>query len=318
MATIKIKIKNILYNLKELKTKLDEQQIKMIFVVKLLNGNTEILKNIIDKENIFAVGDSKIETLKWIKENSKQKTILIKPPAENELANVINYCDYSHACNLDMIKKLNNLAKQIKKKQKIFIIVEMGDCREGFYRTNLKKRLNHIQRFKYIDIVGIGANFGCLTDKAPTLFDLKKLCETRKKAEKILGKKIILSAGASNSLPLFEEFPESIDLVRIGTSVFLGHAGITKPLLYLKQDTFSLTAEILQHRNREYLLNFGDVDVPYRYLNSKYKFVGSSSEMSVIRTSDELKHFISFDLHQYKAVRNLMLSPNIVKEILWK
>jgi len=315
MTKLIIDIKSIVYNLFTLQEKLLSKNIETILIVKILNGNRDVLKHLLPTPNLFAIGDSRISTLKWIKSKSKQSTILIKPPAKDELLDVIKYCDYSHACNLDMLRLLNRYARLHGKKHKVFLMVEMGDCREGFYRTNLKKRVNQIRRLKHIEIVGIGANFGCLDGKHPALTDLTKLCAIKSKLETQLGYKLLLSAGASNSLLLFDQFP-SVDIVRLGEAVFLGNADVKQPLPYLQQGTFKLQTDILQHRNREYLLDFGELDTHCKYLTSPYKFVGCSSDMSVIRTSENLGSTVEFDCNHYKAVRGLMLSPFIRKELL--
>jgi len=319
LSILTINIKRVLENIEIIQHDLNQKQIEWALIVKSIAGNTDILKCLLQNQivrNLFAIGDSHLINLVKIKElEPTAKTLLIKPSSLYEIENTVKYADFSNQASLTLIEELNNKAEKLGKIHNIFLMIEMGDQREGINPKNAEVCIEKILKFKNINLIGLGSNFGCLNGPYPTQEDLVFLESLKQKiAKKFNLPELYLSPAGSASLPILSSFPKAKNLLRIGEAAFLGTCEeITFD--HLNQGTFEFHANIIQKRNNDYLLDFGEVDVNCQYLElpDDGEWVGSSSDMAVYRSKISYSDKIKFGL-SYKSFRHLMVSQFIKKE----
>ena len=114
MAELIIRSSKIKQNIKYLSNFFKENKIKWSLVTKVFSGDKEFLKNILTDdviENINSIGDSRLTSLKNLKEvNLQMKTIYIKPPSKIYAEEVVKYADISLNSSFSTIKALNQVA----------------------------------------------------------------------------------------------------------------------------------------------------------------------------------------------------------------
>lgn len=317
MSKLIIDKQKLFQNISALNEYLAQKNIKWTLVTKLLSGNKVVLEEILNKpliKKLNSIGDSRITNLKIIKKiNPKIVTMYIKPPAMKYAKTIIKYADISLNTSLKTIKKLNEEAKLQNKIHKIIIMIELGELREGVIKENLLDFYSQCFNLSNINVIGIGANLGCMYGVEPTIKKMKLLSDYKKKIEKKFNKKLkFISGGSSINLSLLEKgFPKSINHLRIGESAFLGTDPITgKKYKDLNTDVFKYQANIIElkkkrskpdgkigsanigHTSNKFsktetyraIVDFGILDVDAEKLKPKSKnifFIGTTSDMSV-------------------------------------
>ncbi|MCP4133628.1 MAG: alanine/ornithine racemase family PLP-dependent enzyme [bacterium] len=252
-------------------------------------------------QKIDSVGDSRIHGLKIIKQiNPSIKTMYIRPPAINEIADIIAYSDISLNSSISTVNELNREAVKQKKNHSIIIMIEMGDLREGIIREDLMEFYKNLLDLSNIEVIGIGTNLGCLSDSEPTYEKLKQLSSAKSLLEDTFGKKLdFVSGGSSITLPLTEKnnIPASINHFRVGEAVFMGTSPLNnKQFLDLHTDVFDCYGYIIEiekkgchsHRHEiatvKAILDFGKLDVSGAEIlpgDTSTTLVGMTSDMSI-------------------------------------
>src|SRR5690554_8033386 len=156
MAELIIHSSKIKQNIKYLSDYFKEKNIKWSLVTKVFSGDKEFLRNILTDdviENISSVGDSRLTSLKNLKEvNPEMKTIYIKPPAEIYADEVIKYADISLNSSYETIKSLNESAKNAGKIHQVIIMIELGELREGVNRNDVMDFYEKIFELSNIEV----------------------------------------------------------------------------------------------------------------------------------------------------------------------
>jgi predicted amino acid racemase len=356
MAELLISTKKIQNNIKYLSDYFKENNISWSLVTKVFSGDKEFLKNVLTNEvieNIDSIGDSRLTSLKNLKEvNPGMRTIYIKPPAKMYADEVIKYADISLNSSLTTIMALNEAAKKADKIHKIIIMIELGELREGVKRTELLSFYKKIFQLSNIDVIGLGSNLGCMYGIEPTSL-YKELISA--KFNKVLK---YVSGGTSITLPLIENqtIPKDINHFRVGEAVFFGISPLNnKQFKELSIDAFMFTANIIELEEKKIvpdgiisdgsighsaifnkenisetstkaILDFGLLDVDQNdieFIDKDLEFVGITSDMLVVdiginKAKDgKQKYKIGDKIHfkpNYMAVARLLNSKFIDKK----
>ena len=193
-------------------------------VTKLLCGNRTYLKEVIDL-GTRQLCDSRVSNLKMVKNiDPGIETIYIKPPAKRAVSAVVKYADISLNTELFTINLLNEEAGKQDKVHKIFIMIEMGDLREGVLGDRLIGFYGEVFNLPNIEVAGIGTNLNCLYGIMPSQDKLIQLGLYKQLIEIKFNRKIpYVSGGSSVTIPLLLKniLPASVDHFRVGESLFL-------------------------------------------------------------------------------------------------
>ena len=219
-------------------------------VTKLLCGNTEYIREVI---NLGAreIHDSRISNLREVKNiDSTVQTVYIKPPAKRSIPNLIKYADVSFNSSYTTIKLLSEEAGRQKKKHKIIIMIEMGDLREGVLGENVIDFYERVFELPDIEVIGIGTNLNCLHGVMPSQDKLIQLSLYKQLIEAKFSRKIPwVSGGTSVTIPLLLKNmrPMGVNHFRVGEILYFGLNLFTMSTVKgMKDDVFKLYAEIIE------------------------------------------------------------------------
>jgi predicted amino acid racemase len=224
---------------------------------------------------------------------------------------------------IHIIEQLNRAARALDRTHGIIIMVELGDLREGILPGSLVKFYEQVFELPNIDVVGVGANLGCLAGAVPTIDQLMQLALYRELLELKFKQKLpFVSAGTTAVLPLFldNQLPKAINHFRIGEALFLGTDLINGGTLpYLRNDVVRFESEISEikekglvplaetaqmsrfneeqdelvapgQRGYRALMNVGYLDTDVTGLtpvDDSYRIAGASSDITVVNLGDE-------------------------------
>lgn len=254
MASLVIDSGKILENIEMLDKFLKDYQVEWSLIMKVLSGNKSILEKILthlELKNMESIGDSRISSLRMIKSIKPDAvTMYIKPPALDQIKNVIRYADVSLNSSQNTIKALNDEAGKQGKIHKVIVMIEMGELREGVIRDQILEFYQNVFSLPNIEIIGIGTNLGCMYGIEPNYDKLIQLCLYKQLLEVSFKKKIkYASGGSSITLPLVGKGkrPEGINHFRIGEAAFFGTSPFdNKRFRRLHTDAFTFYGNIIE------------------------------------------------------------------------
>lgn len=324
MAQLIIRTEKIKDNIKKLSAYFKENEVKWSLITKVFSGDKEFLKNLLTPdvvENIQSVGDSRLTSLRNLKElNPNLQTIYIKPPANIYAKEIVKYADISLNTSFSTIQSLNEAAQKAGKTHKIIIMIDLGELREGVNRSDLMHFYEKVFQLQNIEVIGLGSNLGCLYGIEPTYDKLLQLTLYKELIAERFNKNLeFISGGSSITLPLLEDkmIPKEINHFRIGEAAFFGTSPLKgKKFLELNTNTFEFQANIIEleqkriipdgiissagigniakldeskikHKTYKAILDFGLLDVERSDIEfcgnqGNMKFVGITSDMIVI------------------------------------
>ncbi len=322
MATLTIDTDKICSNIIKLQNYLSKNGITWTLVTKMLCGDKASLEKIIPAvciKNLHSVGDSRITNLRIIKEIKPDVvTMYIKPPALNQVKNVVKYANISLNTSYKTIEALNREAERQGKIHRIIVMIEMGELREGVLRDDILNFYEKVFNLKNIEINGIGTNLGCMYGIEPTYDKLIQLSLYKNLVEAKFDHKLeLVSGGSSITLPLIskQKVPKGVNHFRIGEAALLGTSPLdNKKFRNLSTSAINFSGDILELYKKEVvpdgimgeaavghiaelsegtndhkesyrcIVDFGELDVDASNLipkDSRVKFVGTTSDMTV-------------------------------------
>lgn len=332
MAYLKLYRDKLKHNYEFLNQKFVKSNIDWGVVSKMLCGNPLYLNELVAL-GVSEIHDSRISNLKVIKELKPQiQTVYIKPPAEKNIAKVIEYADVSFNTELSTIGMLSEEAQRQNKTHKVLIMIEMGDLREGVMGEDLIAFYGKIFGLPNIEVVGLGTNLNCLHGVMPSPDKLVQLSLYKQLIEVTFKKKIPwISGGTSVTLPLFlsKQLPTAVNHFRIGETLYFGINLVTENTIpEMKDNVIELFCQIIELSEKpvvpigelatnpsgelaiineaDYgktsfraILDLGLLDVSPEYLIPQQKGVtitGASSDMLVVDLGDNTHGFAVGDI----------------------
>ncbi|RXG63586.1 alanine/ornithine racemase family PLP-dependent enzyme, partial [Candidatus Atribacteria bacterium 1244-E10-H5-B2] len=216
------KIRNNSENIKALCSK---HRIKVVGITKGCCAITEVGQAMID-EGINILGDSRIENLKGLKKAElKAETMLIRIPMLSEVDRVLDWADISLNSEISVIKSLSQEALKKKILHRIILMIDLGDLREGIAPDEALQTVSGIRKLSGVKLIGIGANFCCISGVMPTRKNLTKLVKLAEEIENNFRITLeVISGGSTSVLKLVEDdlIPDKINQLRIGIGILLG------------------------------------------------------------------------------------------------
>lgn len=356
MAYIELHQEKLRHNFEYLQRLFTRNDIQWGVVSKLLCGNREYLKVLLDL-GIMQILDSRLSNLRVVKHiNPEIVTMYIRPPSKRSIKSVIKYADISMNTESATIMLLSEEAQRQKKKHKVMIMIEMGDLREGVVGEKVVQFYEKIFELPYIEVVGIGTNLNCLSGVLPNPDKLIQLSLYEQLIEAKFNKSIpFVSGGTSITIPLIMKkmLPVGINHFRIGETLYLGNNLFTgKSIRAMKQNVFMLYTEIIELMEKplvptgeiaanvagevktfdesDYgktsyraILDIGLLDIDTEHLipvDKKVEFSGASSDMIVIDLGSKKPKYKVGDLIAFKldylGVLSILNSKYIEKKVV--
>ncbi len=254
MAQLKIHTNRIIDNIEKIDAFMKENRKQWSLVVKVLGNHRGALEALLEHScilNTHSIAVSQWKNLKLVKQiNPNLTTLYIKPPVIKNAENIVRYADISFNSSFLTINALNEAAKKLGLIHRIIIMIEMGELREGIKREGLIDFYSKVFKMSNLDVIGIGANLGCMIGVQPSYDKLLQLVLYEQLIEAIFDRKLELISGASSiALPLLarDKIPLGVNHFRIGEAAFLGTSPLNNKQFWgLNTDTFTLEGNIVE------------------------------------------------------------------------
>ena len=199
------------------------------------------------------LADSRIDNLIKLKDFETEK-LLLRLPMISEASKVVEYADISLNSELSTINALDKAAGEKSIKHKIILMIDLGDLREGVWKTDAIGFVQDIINLENIELYGVGVNLTCYGGVIPNEDNLGELVELAEKIEATYGIKLeIISGGNSSSLDLLMNKGTlgKINNLRLGEALVLGReTTFGNPIENTHQDAFQLVAEIIELKEK--------------------------------------------------------------------
>ncbi len=254
MNRIIIDLDALHHNLSAIRNLVGEHGATLTVVTKVLCGHRETLEALRDL-GVDSMSDSRLDNLETIREVAPEmETWYLRPPHSSAIDDVVRLSDVSLNTELEIVKELDEEAGRQGIVHRVVIMIELGDLREGILPGKLCQIYKQIFQLPNTNVIGIGANLGCLGGVVPSVDQLMQLVLYRELLELKFERELpLISAGSSSSLPLLIDgsLPKQVNHFRVGESLFLGTDLILGGTLEgLRGDAVRLEAEIVEIKEK--------------------------------------------------------------------
>ena len=268
----------LVVDLKKLESNLDavakitkeEGKCSLMIVTKGLCADAEMAKMVAGHKAVDFMADSRVMNIKTYADEARKngkKTVLLRIPMHDEVADVAKYVDLSFNSELSTIRLLNEEAKKLGLVHNILLMIDLGDLREGIFYQNedlIFETVEEILSLENINLYGIGVNLTCYGAIIPKNDNLSNLTAMAAKIEEKFNIKLeMVSGGNSSSIYLVGkgELPAGINNLRLGESFLLGNdTAYGEKLPGTVGDALVLEAQIVELKEKP-SLPIGEVGV---------------------------------------------------------
>ncbi|MHC5209587.1 MAG: alanine/ornithine racemase family PLP-dependent enzyme [Planctomycetota bacterium] len=249
---LEIDLDKVQHNACSLVERLAAGGISVTGVTKATLGSPEIAGALL-RAGVRTLGDSRIENIEAMRRASVPASMtLIRTPMLSQADRVVAHADVSFNTELDVIRKLSDVARRLGKTHGIVLMVELGDLREGILPGDLEPTVRQVLRLPNITLDGIGTNLACHSGVAPDAENMAELSALVASIEATLGVELrIVSGGNSANLPWALSGADAgrVNDLRLGESLLLGREPLRRqPIEGLHTDAITLVAEVIESR----------------------------------------------------------------------
>lgn len=355
MATLRLNRDALRENYAELDRRMAGHGVSYGVVTKLLCGTEPFLRELLSfgPREVLDARVSNLATIRRI--DPEIRTVYIKPPAPGAADDVVRVADASLNSEIDTLAALDAAAGRQGVRHGVFVMVEMGDLREGLMEDRVLDFVERALDFPHLRLEGLGANFNCLNGTLPSPEKLERLSRLRTSVEERYDVTLRwVSGGSSIVLPLLfdGQVPAEINHVRIGESLYYGRDLVSgERFRGMRDDVFELEAEVVEvadkptqptgpfgeaplgeadatrtdgpkEATRRALLDVGWLDLEPHLLHAKdegVEVVGVSSDMTVVDVARRRgRTRVGERLRfsvEYMGALKLLHSPYVDKEV---
>ncbi len=254
MNCININIEALHHNLQMISGLMARQGAHWSVVTKCLCGHEETLRALWVM-GVRSMCDSRLDNLSAIQRAAPgMEKWYLRLPHLSVADEIVSLADISLNTEIEVIRALGEAAKRQSKIHNIIIMIELGDLREGILPSSLVGFYEQVFNMPAIQVVGIGAQLGCLAGSIPNVDQVAQLILYRELLElKFHHKLQFISAGSSIFLPLLYQgrLPRSLNHFRIGEALFLGTDLVSGGRLEgLRDDVVILEAEVAEIKEK--------------------------------------------------------------------
>lgn len=325
-------------------------------VCKVLCGHAPTLAAL-ESLGVHSIADSRLLNLEALpRKGEPVETWYLRLPHFPALKDIVRLASASLNTEIEIIVALDAEARRQNKIHRVVIMIEMGDLREGILPGSLVAYYERLLTLRNVQVLGIGANLGCLSGTVPNPEHLTQLALYKELLELKFKQHLpLISGGSSSLLPLLldRRVPRAINHFRIGDSVFLGTDLVNGGILPgLRDDAFTLEVDIVEIKEKslvplgettsmspfaslqpeEYtpgqrgyraIVTVGQVDTEVadlRPLNPAHQLAGASSDLAVVNLGPDPGALKVGDTIKFRpgygALVRLMMGKYIEKELL--
>ncbi|MGM0874677.1 MAG: alanine/ornithine racemase family PLP-dependent enzyme [Bacillota bacterium] len=345
---VEINLAKIAHNAAKLVEIYGSKDIGIMGVTKTVCGAPEIAKILLE-QGIHMLADSKLVNLKKMRDAGiKANFVLLRSPALSEIDSVVKNADISINTELSVIEKLSEAALGYNTVQKIILMIEMGDLREGIMPVDLETFIQEVLKLQGIKIVGIGVNFACFGGIKPNEQKMNDLSTLASSIETKFSLPLSYVSGGNSANYNWFMTSDSVGKVnnlRLGESIYLGRETLSRLAIpELFTDAFTFVTEVIESKTKpsipygeigqnafgvfpefqdrgqmsRVILGVGNQDVLVAGLipTLDIEILGSSSDHTVLDAKKSnliVGDEVTFNLN-YGALLSIMTSPYVYKK----
>lgn len=262
MNRVVIDLNALRHNMQVVGQMMEQQSANWSVVTKALCGHQDTIRAL-HFLGARSIADSRIGNLRQASEAAPElEKWYLRLPHLSAVPEVVRHANVSLNSEMVIIEALGREALKLERPHHIVIMIELGDLREGILPGSLIKFYEEVFEVPGVEVLGIGAQVGCLAGAVPNIDQISQLLLYRELLELKFARRLpIISAGSSNFLPLVLEgkIPRGVNHYRIGEALFLGTdliGGGTIP--GFRDDVVTLEGEIAEVKEKS-LIPTGEI-----------------------------------------------------------
>ncbi|MFC1610038.1 alanine/ornithine racemase family PLP-dependent enzyme [Myxococcota bacterium] len=259
---IEIDLGKIAHNARTLKSLYGAKGIGVIGVTKVVCGDPDIAKTLVDS-GIGILADSRTANIQKMRDAGvAAQFLLLRTPLLSQAETVVNVADISLNSELSVVEKLAEIAAAQNTTHKVILMVELGDLREGLMPRDLGGVVQRVAELEGIELAGIGTNLACFAGVKPDAKNMGRLSSIADELEERFDLTFAFVSGGNSAN--FNWFTSTQDVgrinnLRLGESIYLGRETLQRePIPALFTDAFTLIAEVIEAKTKPSLPH-GDI-----------------------------------------------------------
>ncbi len=251
---IEIELDKLAHNAHKLIALYSSKGICITAVTKGVCGSPRITSALFNS-GIRSFGDSRIANIQMMREAGLDAQFIhICSPMPSEVGRVVEFADVSLNTEISVIRLLARQASKRGKIQRIILMIELGDLREGILPSDVEQIVAEVMGLRGVKLIGLGTNLACFGGVIPTEAKMRELSAIAGNLQQKYGITFeIVSGGNSANYQWFASTPD-VDLVnhlRIGEAILLGYDTLTRERIPgLSTDAFTLVAEVVELKTK--------------------------------------------------------------------
>jgi len=254
MNRVTINLEALRHNFRHINGLMDRVGASWTVVTKSLCGHEETLQAL-HMLGARSVADSRLDNLRAIRRATPDmERWYLRLPHLSVVDQIVELSDVTLNTEIEVIAALSKEAERQNKTHHTVIMIELGDLREGILPSTLVRFYQEVFEMPNVNVMGIGAQIGCLAGAVPNVDQVAQLLLYRELLELKFDRKIpVVSAGSSVFLSLILDgrMPKGVNHYRIGEALFLGTDLVGGGKLpELREDVVCLEAEIAEIKEK--------------------------------------------------------------------
>ena len=256
---LEVHLDRLYHNAEQVISRCTARGIQVCGVIKGVGGMPETAR-VIRQAGAVQIGTSRLEQVARCRAAGVEGPfLLIRIPGLSELADTVALCEMSLQSEVSTLDALEQECLRQGKTHSVIVMADLGDLREGFWNAGeLIAACVHVERdLPHVHLAGIGVNLSCYGSIRPTPEKMTQLTDLAGQVEAAIGRRLeIVSGGATSSYTLvhWDTMPQGINHLRIGENILLSYdlqnLWHISDMDYLRTDTFTLTAEVIEVREK--------------------------------------------------------------------
>jgi predicted amino acid racemase len=251
---IEIELDKLAHNASKLTALYDTKGVCVTAITKGVCGSPRIARALLDS-GIHSFGDSRIANIQKMRQAGLDAQFtLIRSPMPSEIERVVEFADVSLNTEISVVRLLARQAVKRGKIQRIILMIELGDLREGILPSDIEPMVAEVMSLRGVKLIGIGTNLACFGGVRPTEANMQALSAIVGNLQRKFGINFeVVSGGNSANYQWFVSTSDVglVNHLRIGEAILLGCDTLTReriPDLYT--DAFTLVAEVVELKTK--------------------------------------------------------------------
>lgn len=247
---IEADLAKITHNAQALVGRLARRGIGVTGVTKGVCGNPDIARAMLDG-GVRRLADARLSNIERMRgAGIEVPMVLIRTPMLSQADRIVRACGTSLNTDIGVIHAIALSARAAGRVHGIVLMVELGDGREGVLPGAVAALARKVVKMEGVVLTGIGANFACLSNRAPdpeAMAELGALAAAIE-AETGIYLRTVSGGGSTNlSWALGPRGPSRIDDLRLGEAILLGRDPLSgRAIEGLFANAFTLVAEVVE------------------------------------------------------------------------